>query len=152
MPAPARSLRRVLAMGLVLASHWAAAQSQPGASAVGADRIRAVLTQHPKWTVYWSGLGAVTRSSDTSASQCLRANVRWRFSFARAVLVTPGARVQKIASCKVPPGRSPTIPKIGTIRLRDQVRPPGTGFSPSSHDDRNDLVHLARHRRLVSAP
>ena len=68
MPAPARSLRRVLAIGLVLASHWAAAQSQPGASAVGADRIRAVLTQHPKWTVYWSGLGAAPRPPASAGS------------------------------------------------------------------------------------
>ena len=50
-----------LAVVLVLSSHWAAAQSSGAPSAVGADRIRAMLTQHQEWTQYWSGLGAAPR-------------------------------------------------------------------------------------------
>jgi len=61
MRASARSLRRTLAIVLVLSSHWAAAQSSGRPSAVGEDRIRAMLTQHREWTLYWSSLGDAPR-------------------------------------------------------------------------------------------
>jgi len=49
MRASALSLRAALAIVLFLSSHGAAAQSGGPPSAVGADRIRAVLTEHPEW-------------------------------------------------------------------------------------------------------
>jgi hypothetical protein len=68
MHTPGRSLCRALAIVLFLSSHWAVAQSAGSPSAVGADRIRTVLTSHPQWTVYWSSLGAAPRPPASAAS------------------------------------------------------------------------------------
>ena len=68
MRASALSLRKALAIVLFLSSHVAAAQSGAPPSAVGADRIRAILTEQPRWTVYWSTGGAAPRPPASAGS------------------------------------------------------------------------------------
>jgi hypothetical protein len=72
MRASALSLRAALAIVLFLSSHGAAAQSGGSPSTVGADRIRAVLTEHPEWTVYWSSLGAAPRPPASAGTGTVR--------------------------------------------------------------------------------
>ena len=72
MRASALSLRKALAIVLFLSSHGAAAQSGGAPSAVGADRIRAVLTEHPEWTMYWSSLGAAPRPPTSAGTGTVR--------------------------------------------------------------------------------
>jgi hypothetical protein len=55
-------------LGTVFFSTGAGAQSSQSGSAIGADSIRAILTEQPRWTVYWSSLGAAPRPPASAAS------------------------------------------------------------------------------------
>ena len=57
----------VLLMPLILGASLALAQPGTG-SAVGADRIRAILTERARWTVYWSSAGPAPRPPASAGS------------------------------------------------------------------------------------
>lgn len=58
----------VLLGALVLIGTGAVAQSSRVGSAIGAERLKAILTEQPRWTVYWSSLGAAPRPPASAAS------------------------------------------------------------------------------------
>src|SRR5262245_10589148 len=63
-----RILRSALSGVLLLASADLPAQPGKTGSAIGAEGIRVILTQHAQWTVYWSSLGAAPRPPASAGS------------------------------------------------------------------------------------
>jgi hypothetical protein len=58
----------VLLGTLFFFSAGADAQPSQSGSAMGADGIKAILTEQRRWTVYWSSLGAAPRPPASAAS------------------------------------------------------------------------------------
>jgi hypothetical protein len=150
MRASVLSLCTALTIVLLLSSHEAAAQSGGPPSAVGADQIRAVLIEHPEWTVYWSSLGAAPRPPTSAGTGTVRftrhgdtimAHIeipamarkceRLRFPSGRAASATPGVLAHRIASYAPPTERSCSIRTIETIRSKEPGLLLGIGFSQS---------------------
>jgi hypothetical protein len=58
----------VLLGTLFFSSIGAGAQPRQSGSAIGAERLKVILTEQPRWTVYWSSLGVAPRPPASAAS------------------------------------------------------------------------------------